>query len=77
MFGCHSGEGEAVGKMSGADPALAELLLILVGAPEADPALPSMQVLCLIVRFGFVAFVHLKTVPLLHPTNRTGSPGIF
>lgn len=34
--------------MSGTDPVLAELLLVLVGAPAADPALPSMQVLCLV-----------------------------
>lgn len=58
--------------MSGTGPALAELLLVLVGAPGADPALPSMQVLCLI-RETWI----LEMVPLLHPTNRMGLAGFF
>lgn len=72
MFGWDSGEGEVVGKMSGTDPALAGVLLVLVGAPAADAALPSMQVLCLMRETWL-----LEMMPLLHPTNRRRSAGIF
>lgn len=70
MLGWDFAEGEVVGKMSGTDPALAELLLVLVGAP--DRALPSVQMLCLIRETWL-----LEMVPLFHPTNRRGSAGIF
>lgn len=70
MFGWDSGQREVIGKMSGTDPALAELLLVLVGAPGADPALPSMQMLWLIREI-------LEMVPVLHPMNRMGSAGVF